>query len=135
MDARVADGASLGTVMLESLPASVESRELMQVWLAFWGRAVGDAGTARVQRRVHAQWLARVEREIERAVDTGRLPAAIDVTEEAEALIAQVRGLCVRALFAPRSWPAARLAACLERYLDRVATAADASSLPVRRSA
>lgn len=135
MDVRVADHASLGTVMLESLPASAESRELMQVWLAFWGRAIGDASTARVQRRVHALWLARVEREIERAVAVGRLPAAIDVTEEAEALIAQVRGLCVRALFAPRSWPANRLSACLERYLDRVAADADASPLPIRHRA
>ena len=124
MDARVDDGAALETVMLESLPASAESRELMQVWLAFWGRAIGDAATAKVQRRVHARWLARVEREVERAVADGRLPASIDRTEEAEALIAQVRGLCIRALFEPRSWPAARLADCLERYVDRVAASA-----------
>lgn len=135
MDARVADGASLCTVMLESLPTSAESRELMRVWLAFWGRAIGDEGTARVQRRVHALWLTRVEREIERAVAAARLPATIDVTEEAEALIAQVRGLCIRALFAPRSWPAARLTACLERYIERVASAADAPAFPVRRRA
>lgn len=134
MDARVEDGASLEEVMLESLPASDESRELMQVWLAFWGRAVGDADTVRVQRRVHARWLARVEREIERAVGTGRLPVGTDVAEEAEALIAQVRGLCIRALFEPRHWPAARLVACLERHLDRVA-AAGTAPLSRRRSA
>jgi len=135
MDACVAGGASLETVMLESLPASAQSRELMQVWLAFWGRAIGHADTARVQRRVHARWLARVERELTRAVDTGRLPAGIDVGEEAEALIAQLRGLCVRALFAPRSWPATRLVECVERYLDRVAAAAVVPAHPIRRRA
>jgi len=135
MDARVSDGASLETVMLESLPASAESRELMQVWLAFWGRAIGDVATARAQRRVHALWLKRVTREIERAVASGRLPDAIDTSEEAEALIAQVRGLCIRALFEPANWPATRLAACLARYLDRVVVSADAASLPGRRSA
>jgi len=76
-----------------------------------------------------------VTREIERAAASDRLPAAIDTGEEAEALIAQVRGLCIRALVEPANWPAARLAACLARYLDRVVVSADAVSLPGRRSA
>ena len=103
-----------------ALPASAPARRSMRVWLAFWGRAIGDAGVARLQRRTHEHWRARVRDALEAARSCGALPAEMDADEEAEPLVAHIRGICIRALVDPSGYgPDAQLNA-LGRYLGRL---------------
>ena len=116
---------SLLDVLSEALPVTKTGHQLMKVWLAFWGRAVGDKMIADAQRSIHERWLQRVRGELQRGIHHNVLPAAMNVDDEAEALIAQIRGLCIRALFETKCWDRKRQLAFLERYLNRL-------SAPVR---
>lgn len=112
---------SLLDVLAEALPLSARSRRTMRVWLAFWGRAVGDPDIARTQRKIHDEWALRVREELEQAAARGVLAADVDAAQETEGLIAQIRGICIRALLDPGAWRPERQLELLQRYLDRLA--------------
>lgn len=104
--------------LTEAMPASAAGRRTMRVWLAFWGRAVGDTATARLQRRTHEHWRQRVSEALVRARSAGILPPELDADEEAEPLVAHVRGLCIRAILDPGGYGAEAQIRALRRYLE-----------------
>ncbi len=112
--------ADLAAELAEAMPASAPGRRTMRVWLAFWGRAVGDSATARLQRRTHEHWRQRVSDALVRAQRAGTLPPGLDADEEAEPLVAHIRGLCIRAILDPTGYGAEAQVRALHRYLQKL---------------
>lgn len=87
------------------LPTDAEQLLTWQVWLAFWGAAVGDGVLAVEQRRQQQQFLEDLIRRIRSGQRSGALQLELDPHEAARSIAALVDGVSVQATFAPELWP------------------------------
>lgn len=126
MEARIAEtrvstaksgGTALRKVLHESLPLDKERRLEWRIWVSFWGRAAGDATMAKEQRLRYVGWRSLVRDLIEKGKADGELRDDLDVSDEADSLLALVDGLGMQATLEPRRLPAKRLVALVDRYL------------------
>jgi TetR/AcrR family transcriptional repressor of bet genes len=96
------------------LPLDEEGRLGWRVWIAFWGRAIVNDRLRRQHREVYARFVARLS-----ALTGARGARARDL---ADAIIAAIDGVGIRATLEPESWPPARqrrvIAALLEPMLS-----------------
>src|SRR5437764_14538633 len=84
----VDDGADeLDAIIESTLPLDAERRLTWQVWLAFWGAAIGDAELSQEQQQRAQGFRELVERALRARQATRRLPAGLDVEPEARRLV------------------------------------------------
>ena len=97
--------APLDAFLEAVLPLDEERLLNWQVWLAFWGSAVGDEGLSAAQQDRHDSF----QRDLVSALDVerqhGRLRPDLDLDHESLRLIMVVDGIALQAVFAPDRWP------------------------------
>lgn len=102
------------------LPLDEERLRDWRVWFAFWGRAAVDARYRALHRGYYADITASLTRSLTQLRDAGRLRACADPAILADAVIAAVDGIGVRATHEPENWPPARQVATLRLLLEPI---------------
>ncbi len=90
------------------LPLDEARHREWQVWLSFWGMAIGDPEFAAEQRSRVLQTRKRIEKVLRSMAANGKLAADADFDLLARELLTMVNGLAVQAGFDPADWPAER---------------------------
>lgn len=90
------------------LPVDAQSRGEWRVWLAFWARALADERLQAINRRYYSAIVEHAICSLQKleTEGTGRSPA--ELRSLADAVIAAVDGVGIRATLEPSSWPAER---------------------------
>ena len=102
----VENGASQLDAIIEAvLPLDDERTLNWQVWLAFWGAAVGDGELAAEQRYRYEVFTLGLSQAVEAAKYDGNLRRDVDAPQTARYLAALLDGIAVQAMFAPELWP------------------------------
>ena len=115
----LSSGTNLAQAAAEVLPLDEESRNEWRVWLAFWGRAASDA---RLQER-HRAWYAQIVAHLIQQFQAARPGVSVDDAEVlADAVIAAVDGVGVRATLEPHLWPPERQRRTLAVLLSHLDT-------------
>jgi TetR/AcrR family transcriptional repressor of bet genes len=115
------DAPALIDAIAEFLPLDAEGVQAWRIWLAFWGRAIVDERLRAKNRDYYAQFCGQIERAA-RALD-GNLTKA-QARDLADAIVAAVDGIGVRATLEPELWPAKRQRAALKTLLAPLLDAA-----------
>ena len=104
------------------LPLDHQSRTEWRVWLAFWGRAIGDERL----RKVHQDYYARMASQLAEALSQigGLTPERANQT--ADAVMAAIDGVGVRVTLEPELWPAARQRETLATLINPLLAVLDA---------
>lgn len=102
------------------LPLDEERLRDWRVWFAFWGRAAVDARYRALHRGYYADITASLTRSLTLLRDAGRLRNGADPAILADAVIAAVDGIGVRATHEPGHWPPARQVATLRLLLEPI---------------
>lgn len=89
------------------LPLDDERLLNWQVWLAFWGAAVGDPELSAAQRDRHGTFHTGLVRALRAERTAGRLRDGLDLDHEALRLITVLDGIAVQVVFEPDRWPPA----------------------------
>jgi TetR/AcrR family transcriptional repressor of bet genes len=97
------------------LPLDAEGVQGWRIWLAFWGRAIVDERLRAKHRDYYAQIGAKLQRAVRAVAPSATGPQARDI---ADAIIAAVDGVGVRATLEPELWPARRQRAALKTLLE-----------------
>lgn len=108
-----------------ALPVDAQGRRDWRVWLSYWGRAISDADLAARHNMHYARIHAAIAEGIAALQETGDVNAAIAAPDLADAIMAAVDGIGVRASLAPRAWPAARQRKLLETMIAPLVAPAD----------
>ena len=96
----------------QTLPLDDTRRRQWQVWLAFWGSAVGSPALASVQADAQRKFRGQLRAGLEARGFGG------DLDHESGRLVALIDGTAVQATFAPRQWPAERQLAQFSNHLS-----------------
>jgi TetR/AcrR family transcriptional repressor of bet genes len=102
------------------LPLDAEGVQAWRIWLAFWGRAIVDERLRVKHRHYYAQISAKLKQAV-RAIAPAAPPA--QARDVADAIVAAVDGIGVRATLEPELWPAKRQRAALKTLLEPLLTA------------
>lgn len=102
------------------LPLDEERLRDWRVWFAFWGRAAVDARYRALHRGYYADITASLTRSLTLLRDAARLRNGADPAILADAVIAAVDGIGVRATHEPEHWPPARQVATLRLLLEPI---------------
>jgi TetR/AcrR family transcriptional regulator, transcriptional repressor of bet genes len=108
------DVAALVESIADFLPVDAEGVQAWRIWLAFWGRAIVDERLRAKNRDYYVQICRQIERAA-RALD-GTLTKT-EARDLADAIVAAVDGIGVRATLEPELWPAKRQRAALKTLL------------------
>lgn len=100
-----------------ALPFDEDGMRDWRVWLCFFSRAVADPALARINKAYYEEFRDGIARLIRSRQAKGMLSAAIDPPVVADAIIAAVDGIGVRATLEPEEWPAERQRRHLETML------------------
>ena len=109
---------ALEAVLHEALPLDEARRREWRVWLAFWGRAPGDALLVAEQRRRYAEWSALVTTLLRAATRSGELRPGPAVAVRVDGILALIDGLGLQATLEPERLPPARQRALVSVHLD-----------------
>jgi TetR/AcrR family transcriptional repressor of bet genes len=90
------------------LPLDDDSRREWRVWLAFWGRAIADARLRAIHRDYYARFAERLAKPLRMLRPDGPAPAPKHLRRTADALVAAIDGIGIRATLEPDLWPAKR---------------------------
>ena len=99
------------------LPLDEERLRDWRVWFAFWGRAAVDARFRALHRGYYAEITASLTGALDQLRAAGRLAGDTPTAALADAIVAAVDGVGVRATHEPENWPAARQVATLRLLL------------------
>jgi TetR/AcrR family transcriptional repressor of bet genes len=102
------------------LPLDEDRLRDWRVWFAFWGRAAVDARFRALRRSYYADITASLTRSLTRLRDAGQLGSRTPPAVLADAVIAAVDGIGVRATHEPGHWPADRQVATLRLLLEPI---------------
>lgn len=102
-------GIPLIDMLAAFLPLDAKSQKAARVWLAYFGRAIGNPTLSDMHRQYYAEFQSQL---IERLKREPTIPAERRALV-ADAAIAIVDGLLVRATLDPENWPA-------EKQLDHL---------------
>lgn len=94
---------------LSILPVDEENRQGWRSWLSFWGRAIVNPRLRRLHQRAYARFTANLA-----PVSGANAARARDL---ADAIIAVVDGIGIRATLEPREWPPERQRRALRTLL------------------
>lgn len=100
------------------LPLDADRLRDWRVWFAFWGRAAVEARYRTLHRTYYADITASLTRSLTQLRAAGRLPGAQPPALLADAIIAAVDGIGVRATHDPQHWPAERQIVTLRLMLE-----------------
>jgi len=117
--ARLIDGDIAGAVA-DFMPNTGERRRHWKVWFAFWGRAISDARLSRQHRAYYAEILANLGHTIRQLQRIGLAHPAADPALLADAIVAAVDGLGVRASLEPDDWPPERQLKTLRAMIEPI---------------
>jgi TetR/AcrR family transcriptional repressor of bet genes len=98
------------------LPNTDERRRDWKVWFAFWGRAAADERLRGLHKRYYAEVIGRLEVLLARRFPPGRRAGLAD------AIVAAVDGIGIRAALEPEDWPPERQRRTLGLLLDPLLT-------------
>lgn len=104
---------SLFDMLSAFLPVDPEGQRAARVWLAFFGRAIGSAALADIHRQYYQEFQTQLVRQLEHNATS---PPG-DHAALADAMIAVVDGILVRATLDPAGWPASKQLDHLEMIL------------------
>ncbi len=127
-------GPKLAEAAAQALPLGDAQRRDWKVWLAFWGRAVADPELAAIHRRHYARLRRLAADALRRAQAAGEVDPALDPAEAADAVIAAVDGVGVRASLDPKGFPEARQRALLATLLTPLLAPGRAAPNPERKT-
>jgi TetR/AcrR family transcriptional repressor of bet genes len=99
------------------LPIDAESRREWRVWIAFWGRAINDAGLRERHRAYYQEIISRLAAQLRRPNDAGRATTLRDARQLADAIVAAIDGVGTRAALEADDWPPRRQRETLARLL------------------
>lgn len=102
------------------LPLDEERLRDWRVWFAFWGRAAVDARYRALHRGYYAEITASLTRSLTQLRDAGRVHGRGAPAILADAIIAAIDGIGVRATHEPENWPPARQIATLRLMLEPI---------------
>ena len=114
---------ALRRLLCAALPLEPSAQGRWQAWLAMWRHSVATASMQQEAEARYAEWTGRLTEALRQSVDAGELPAAINLADEAESLIALVDGMGMQHLLTG-SEPE-RMLRQLDRYLARLYDASD----------
>jgi len=115
---QVARGATPLAAFVEAvLPVDADRLLNWQVWLAFWGAAVGDEALSAAQRERHDRFHADLVQALTVERAQGRLRAGLDLRHEALRLITVLDGVAVQVVFEPERWPARKQRRIVDDHL------------------
>lgn len=126
--ARLSEPAGAGGLMdqiAEALPIDQESRTDWRVWLQFWGRAMSNPAFGPKHEAYYRQITVQIAEGF-RGLATPAKAQAI-----ADAIVAAVDGIGVRACLEPKAWPAARQKKLLVQMLKPIFAEAGLSEAKV----
>jgi AcrR family transcriptional regulator len=89
---------TLEAVLSEGLPLDEWRLALCRIWISFCAQAVGNEDLAARQRRYYSNWRKTVRGVLEEGQRQGWVGSDLDVSAEADSLIALVDGLGLRAV-------------------------------------
>lgn len=89
-----------------------------QVWLAFWGSAIGDEVLTEAQQDRHDSFHRDLVKALEVEHHEGRLRDGLDLDHEALRLIMVVDGIALQVVFAPDRWPTAAQRRMVAEHLE-----------------
>ena len=102
------------------LPLDEERLRDWRVWFAFWGRAAVEARYRALHRGYYADITASLTASLAALREVGRLRARAEPAILADAIIAAVDGIGVRATHEPEHWPPERQVATLRLMLQPI---------------
>jgi TetR/AcrR family transcriptional regulator, transcriptional repressor of bet genes len=91
-----------------SLPIDEESRQEWRVWLAFWGRAIADERLAAIHRDHYEKFVDRRIAPLLALRVAGPRPTRAQLQKCADAFVAAIDGIGMRATLEPELWPPKR---------------------------
>lgn len=103
--------APLQAIIEQTLPLDAERTNRWQVWLAFWGSAIGAASLAEVQHKEQNAFRQRITASLVASGFDG------DADSESGRLVALIDGIAIQTLFAPEDWPPERQLAQFTNHL------------------
>jgi AcrR family transcriptional regulator len=103
------------------LVLDAETRAVIDVWLAFAGRARVDPRLRPLRDDTHAQVRGLCRRSVETLRDNGNARPNLDVSLETERLHALIDGLAMHATLDPETTTAGRQVEILSEHLDTLA--------------
>lgn len=102
------------------MPNTDERRRDWKVWFAFWGKAISDERLQRQHRAYYADVLANLAESVRRLQALGLIHSDAVPGEIADAIVATIDGLGVRATLEPDDWPAERQQRMLRVMIDPI---------------
>ena len=87
------------------LPLDEERLLNWQVWLAFWGSAIGDPELSAAQQARHDSFHADLVSALVAEREAGRLRRDLDLDHEAMRMIMVLDGIALQVVFSPGRWP------------------------------
>lgn len=118
---RGARGADrIRAVLEQALPLDRERQLQWEVWIAFWGQAVGNAELAAEQLQLYRGYRQLLEDLVREGQADGTVVRSVDAGDEADRLVALVDGIAFQAVFDRHRWPAARQLEFVDAHLRNV---------------
>ncbi len=112
------------------LPIDADSRREWRVWLAFWGRAITDERLRARHRHYYTEIVARLVAVLPALRTAGPASSRRQLGRCADAVIAAIDGIGVRATLEPELWPPKRQRDTLAALLRPALTAFAKGSEP-----
>lgn len=109
---------ALRRLLCAALPLEPGAQGRWQAWLAMWRHSVATASMKQEAEARYAEWTGRLTEALRQSVQVGELPAAINLADEAESLIALVDGMGMQHLLT--GGEPERMLRQLDRYLARL---------------
>ncbi|HVM96457.1 MAG TPA: TetR family transcriptional regulator C-terminal domain-containing protein [Candidatus Acidoferrales bacterium] len=110
----------LRSVLHEALPLDTERCLEWRIWVSFWGRAVGHARLLAEHHQRNEEWRRLILALLRRAQRDGSLTIPDSVEAAADALLALVDGIGIRATLEPTTLPPARQLDLVEAHMNRL---------------
>jgi TetR/AcrR family transcriptional regulator, transcriptional repressor of bet genes len=88
-----------------------------QVWLAFWGSAIGDPELSAAQQERHDSFQLNLVEALATESAAGRLRDDVDLEHEALRLIMVLDGIAMQVVFSPDRWPEAAQRRMVQEHL------------------
>lgn len=108
------------TVLMSVLPTDRARLAEWRTWIVFGDRATRSSRLMKAKRATYRAWSDLLARGFREQQDRGELSSDLDLELEAESMVVLVAGLGDLAAGDPKSWPASRQRAVLERYVERL---------------
>ncbi|MBI3786392.1 MAG: TetR family transcriptional regulator [Deltaproteobacteria bacterium] len=112
---------ALRSVILEALPLDEERRIEWRIWISFWGHAVGHARLLAEHHKRNREWHHLVLSLLRAAQRERQLVLRLPIDSSADALLALVDGIGVRATLEPETLPPRRQIEMVDSHLAAIA--------------